>query len=349
MESPSPERWMREAIRLSRRGFPAPNPHVGCVVVSKGQIVGRGWHKYAGTLHAEAMALQQAGERARGAEVFVTLEPCNHVGRQPACTGGLIRAGVAKVTYAVEDPNPRVAGGGAARLRKAGIVVETGLLREEAEAANHTWLAAVRRGRPFVTLKAAMSLDGRIALPSGESKWITGERARAQGRLLRAEMGAVLAGSKTIECDDPQLTVRDRRVKNPPVRIVLDPERVLGEHFQVFRDGLPTLRVVSQTNAVEGDLAVPEVNGRFDLFHLLKQLGDRGITGLLVEGGAQTMGSFLQADLVDRIDLFIGNVPFGGGKSWLDSLLGSELRELHRWSLEWAKRLGDDVWLRYGR
>lgn len=340
---------MREAIRLSRRGFPAPNPHVGCVVVRDGQAVGRGWHDYAGSLHAEAMALQEAGERARGAEVFVTLEPCNHEGRQPACTASLIQHGVAKVSYAVEDPNLRVLGGGAKRLQESGIAVEKGLLRDEAEKANRTWLIAVRRGRPFVTLKAAMSLDGRIALPSGESKWITGQRARAQARLLRAKMGAVLVGSGTIECDDPQLTVRDRRVKNPPLRIVLDPERALGDHFQVFQDGYPTLRIVSEAKAEAGDLAVPAAGGFFDLKHFMKSLADCGITGLLVEGGAQTIGSFLQAELVDRIDLFVGNVAFGSGNPWLDSALGRELGELERWSLQWAKRLDDDVWLRYDR
>ena len=206
--------------------------------------MGEGWHAFAGGLHAEAAALQIAGHRAKGATAYVTLEPCNHVGRQPACSEALLRAGVSKVVYACADPNLKVQGGGGEALRKAGVSVEHGLLEGDARRANRAWMESMRLQRPFVMLKAAMSLDGRIALPSGESKWITGEKARREARRLRAEMGAVLVGSGTVLKDDPALTVRLASVKNPPVRVVLDPARELSSRLQVFDDRAPTLRVV---------------------------------------------------------------------------------------------------------
>ena len=338
---------MRRAITLSQRGFPAPNPHVGCVIVKNGRPVGEGWHAYAGGLHAEAMALAEAGHSAKGAEVFVTLEPCNHQGRQPPCTHALIEAGVKKVWIAAPDPNPNVKGGGMKCLARSGVAVESGLLLNEAVAVNHLWLSAIKLGRPFVTLKAAITMDGRIALPTGESQWITGEEARKQARRLRAELGAVLVGAGTIEKDDPLLTSRIRGVHKEPERFVLDLERRLSDRFQVFQGDAPATRIVHPDRAIGSDLEARVKDGKLDLEALLRSLWERGITGLLVEGGAQTISSFLSQGLADRIELFMGNVAFGIGPTWLEGSLGQNLSSLDRWRLIHAKKLDNDVWLRF--
>ncbi|MFN3683677.1 MAG: bifunctional diaminohydroxyphosphoribosylaminopyrimidine deaminase/5-amino-6-(5-phosphoribosylamino)uracil reductase RibD [Fimbriimonadaceae bacterium] len=296
-------RAMARAILLSRRGFPAPNPHVGCVIVRDGEVVGEGWHRFAGGPHAEAEALAQAGERARGATAYVTLEPCNHHGRTPPCSEALIRAGVARVVVACRDPNP-VAAGGLEALRFAGVAVETGLMEAEAAEANWRFLTAMRLGRPAVVAKAAVSADGRIALPSGESRWITGPAARRAGHRLRAEMGAVLVGRVTAERDDPRLTARIPGVRNQPLRVVLDPEGRLPASLLVFDDSAPTLRVTAEP--LPGGLAVGrDPGGGLNLRGLLAELFRRGVTGILVEGGGRTIASFLRAGLVDRLELFV--------------------------------------------
>lgn len=296
-------RAMARAILLSRRGFPAPNPHVGCVIVRDGEIVGEGWHRFAGGPHAEAEALAAAGERARGATAYVTLEPCNHHGRTPPCSQALIRAGVARVVVACRDPNP-VASGGLEALRSAGVTVETGLMADEATEANWRFLTAMRLGRPVVVAKAAMSADGRIALPSGESRWITGPAARRAGHRLRAEMGSVLVGRVTAERDDPLLTARIPGVRNQPLRIVLDPAGRLPSGLGVFDGSAPTLRVTD--GPVAGSLAVGrDPRGGLNLRALMAELFRRGVTGVLVEGGGRTIASFLRAGLVDRLELFV--------------------------------------------
>lgn len=294
---------MARAVRLSRRGFPAPNPHVGCVLVRDGAVVGEGWHRFAGGPHAEAEALAQAGDRARGATAYVTLEPCNHHGRTPPCSAALAAARVRRVVVACRDPNP-VAAGGLESLRQAGIEVQVGLLAKEAEEANWRFLTAMRRKRPAVVGKIAVSADGRIALPGGESRWITGPAARRAGHRLRAEMGAVLVGRATAEVDDPSLTARIPGVRNQPLRVVLDPELRLPPGLRLFDGSAPSLRVAGEP--FEADLTVPRVaDGGLDLEALLAELFARGQTGLLVEGGARTLGAFLRAGLVDRLELFV--------------------------------------------
>jgi diaminohydroxyphosphoribosylaminopyrimidine deaminase/5-amino-6-(5-phosphoribosylamino)uracil reductase len=337
---------MEQAIRLSLEGYPAPNPHVGCVLVKEGRLVGSGFHEYAGGPHAEAVALEMAGDAARGAEAFVTLEPCAHHGRQPPCSDALNRAGIAKVWIATADPNPRVVGGGADRLREAGIAVEVGLLRDHAKAANRTWLFSMKKRRPFVALKAAMSLDGRIALPSGASKWITGEAARQRARLLRAELGAVLVGAQTVLRDDPALTARSPEVRNEPVRVVLDPHREVPDAAAAFDGNASSLRFVLPDKAKSQDVPLAGVNGEFDLHSLLETLWDRGTTGLLVEGGAKTISGFLRAGIADRLELFVGNVALGEGPSWLELSAEAELADLARWKLGSVQAIGDDVWMR---
>lgn len=334
---------MARAVALSRNGFPAPNPHVGCVLVRDGQTVGEGWHEFAGGPHAEVNALRQAGDRARGATAFVTLEPCNHTGRTGPCSEALIAAGVARVVVACPDPNPKAAGG-VDRLKAAGIDVEVGLLQAEAEAANVQFLHAMRQKRPHVVLKAAMTLDGRIALPSGESQWITSEAARERAHRLRAECGAVLVGRGTVEADDPHLTARVPGVHNPPIRIVLDPKAKLDGTQRVFDGAAPTLHVVEIGHG-HHQVSVPVGPEGFDLESLLHALFARQVHGVLVEGGATTIGRFLKAGLWDRLDLFVGPKLFGSGPSWLDVALGETLAEVPQARILSVESVGTDVHL----
>ncbi|HEY0866843.1 MAG TPA: bifunctional diaminohydroxyphosphoribosylaminopyrimidine deaminase/5-amino-6-(5-phosphoribosylamino)uracil reductase RibD [Fimbriimonas sp.] len=327
-------RMMREAIRLSRRGYPAPNPHVGCVISLKGEIVGRGYHDHAGGPHAEVEAIRDAGGRAAGATAYVTLEPCNHTGRTGPCSLALIEAGIRRVVIAAEDPNPR-AQGGRERLAQAGVATEVGLLREEAEAVNRTFLHAIRTRRPYVVLKAACSLDGRIALPTGESQWITGPAARRAAHVLRAEMGAVLVGRRTVEMDDPVLTARIPGVVNQPLRVVLDPHARLGPGYRVFNDDAPTLHLTA------GKVAQGEDG--FELDEVLEAVRAAGAIGLLVEGGARTHAAFLRRSLVNRLEIFLAPKTLGEGPSWVDGLLAPRLDELPRFTIQSVRRRREDL------
>lgn len=318
--------WMRQAIRLSKNGFPAPNPHVGCVLVKDGEAVGEGWCAYAGAPHAEAMALAEAGQKAKGATAYVTLEPCNHHGRTPPCSLALINAGVERVVVACPDRNPRAAGG-AERLREAGIPVEIGLLADEAEEENRAFLFAVEHRRPWVVAKAAVSLDGRIALPSGESQWITSSPARTEGHRLRAHLGAVLVGRRTVEMDDPHLTARLAVAWNQPLRIVLDPSNRLTGKEKVFDDAAPTKHVT-------GPIHLPE---------LLASLYAEGQIGLLVEGGAKTIASFVREGLVDRFELFQAPKLLGAGPSWIADFGLESLAEAPSLKIVRTRRLGPDL------
>ena len=318
---------MGRAIRLSRRGFPMPNPHVGCVIARDGEVVGEGWHSYAGGLHAEAVALSQAGELARESDVYVTLEPCNHHGRTPPCAEALIAAGIRRVFVAVSDPNP-VAAGGTSALREAGIEVEVGLLQDEARAANRVWLSALEMQRPFVTLKAAITLDGKIARADGTSKWITGEPARRDGHRLRAEMGCVVVGANTVLADDPLLTARIRGVTNQPLRVVLDARSRLSGEDRVFGEG----NVLWIREELE-----PE--------ELLRQLWGWGVRGVLVEGGGETLRRFLVSGLADRLCLYVGPKVFGEGISWVGS--GLDVPEDLGLTLGSVRRFGQDFRIEY--
>lgn len=326
---------MRRAIALSRRGYTAPNPHVGCVLVQKDAIVGEGWHAYAGGDHAEVAALKKAGANAKGATAYVTLEPCNHYGKTPPCTKALIDAGVKRVVVACLDPNPRAAGG-LNVLNEAGIEVQTGVGEDEARQANHLFLEAMRLRRPFVVVKAAMSLDGRIALPSGESQWITGEQARREGHKLRAQCGAVLVGRRTVELDDPTLTARISGVRNQPIKVVIDPMGRLSRTERVF-SGADTIHVTRE--------AFPEcaTNHQFDMQLLLQKLFERGVTSLLVEGGARTIAGFVQSGCVDRYELFMAPKLLGGGPSWLEGLGIFRLADCPELRIERIRRIGDDI------
>jgi diaminohydroxyphosphoribosylaminopyrimidine deaminase/5-amino-6-(5-phosphoribosylamino)uracil reductase len=308
--------YMRRAIELSRRGFPAPNPHVGCVIVQGDEIVGEGWHDFAGGPHAEAVALAFARDLAAGSELFCTLEPCAHQGKTPPCAGAIVQAGVASVTVALLDPNPNAAGG-LQVLRDAGIACEAGLLAKEAREANELFMAAMERRRPTVVVKAATTSDGFIARKDGTSKWITGEQAREMGHRLRAELGCVLVGRATVEQDDPSLTARVGGVVNQPLRVVLDPLAKLTPEYKVFNDGGETVRFVANGNASRpGDVEATFDLG-FDLREILSVLYSRGVIGVLVEGGGETIASFLRERLVDRIERFSSPAEFGEGVFWL--------------------------------
>ncbi len=316
-----------EALRLAfdlaelAEGDTSPNPIVGAVVVRDGEIVGRGYHRRFGGPHAEVYALEQAGERARGATLYVTLEPCAHHGKTPPCTDRLIAAGIARAVVPIEDPNPLVSGRGIAALRAAGIDVEVGRLRETAERQNEIFLKYVRTGIPFVHLKLATSLDGRLATRSGDARWISGQAAQVLVHRLRRRHAAILVGIGTVLADDPQLTVR-HVVGRQPVPVVLDARgRVPLTARLLARDRHPIVAAAQVHAARRAELEsagcrvweLPgEGSGKVDLASLLGRLGEAGIDSVLVEGGGETAASFLEAGLVDRVSFFIAPMIIGG-------------------------------------
>ncbi len=320
--------WMGAALGLAQRGLglTAPNPAVGCILVQGGVAVGRGWTQSGGRPHAETEALRRAGDRARGATAYVTLEPCAHHGRTPPCAEALVAAGIARCVIAVEDPDPRVAGRGALRLRRAGIAVETGLLAPEARALNAGFFSRIEAGRPLVTLKLASSLDGRIATHEGESQWITGTESRRLAHALRRRHDAVAVGSGTVLADDPQLTVRLAGLEAPaPLRIVIDGRLRTPLTASLVRTAreLPTAIVtLESTDALRREAFAgcgvtmipvgPDADGRVDLAAALAGLAGIGVTRLLVEGGAELAASFLRARLVDRLAWFRSPGLIGG-------------------------------------
>jgi diaminohydroxyphosphoribosylaminopyrimidine deaminase / 5-amino-6-(5-phosphoribosylamino)uracil reductase len=303
------QRFMARAIELAAQGFPAPNPHVGCVIAKRGRIIAEGWHEYAGAAHAEVHALRNATESVEGATVYVTLEPCNHTGRTGPCSLALIEARVRRVVIAVSDPNPAAAGG-ASTLHQAGIKVDLGVLAREASHINRQFLTSASKRRPYITLKAAITRDGFIARPDGTSKWITGEEARQDSHRLRAERGAVLVGRGTVQADDPQLTARISGIQNPPTRIVLDPAAKLAGNEKVFDRSAPTWWYVSDPSR-PNQKALPESMADF-----LQDLDSAGIRGVLVEGGSATLTAFLNAGLGDELVLYEAPVMFKQGLPW---------------------------------
>lgn len=345
MNAAAPEYHMRRAIELSHRGFPAPNPHVGCVIERDGEIIGEGWHDFAGGPHAEVCALAQAGELARGATAYVTLEPCSHLGRTPPCVDALIAAGLAKVVYAVEDPNPK-AGGGGRKLSDAGLAVDSGLLAEEAIGANYRWHTAQLLGRPFVTVKAATSIDGKVASSSGESQWITGEASRFCGHVLRAEHAAIIVGSQTVIADNPRLTARVEGVTNQPMRVVLDGRARLTGREGLFGEPGEVLWLVGTGAEDEGKTSLPNGLGVKDV---LDFLWDRGVTSVLIEGGPNTSARFFMSDCVDEVHLFVAPILLGGGLHWYPGDVEEPLKAGRRWKLTIDEKLGEDAHLAFRR
>jgi len=318
---------MRRALELAEygRGWVSPNPMVGAVVVREERIVGEGFHERLGEAHAEPNALRQAGEAARGATLYVTLEPCCHQGRTPPCTDAVLVAGIARVVVAMTDPDRRVAGKGITALLDAGIVVETGVMEEEARRLNRVYIYHRQTGLPFTTLKWAQTLDGRVATRTGHSKWITGETARHRAHRMRSQSDAVLVGVGTVLADDPQLTVREVEGRQPR-RIVLDSLGRTPPHARVLDDATPTIVCVTdaapQANLTALRDAGAEIlvlpagqKGKIDLSALKRTLGGLPfpITALLVEGGPQVITAFLDAGEADRIACFIAPIVMGVG------------------------------------
>lgn len=352
--------FMAVALRLARRGIgrTADNPSVGCVLVRDGRIVGRARTSDGGRPHAEANALERAGPAARGATAYVTLEPCAHWGRTPPCSQALIDAGVARVVVAVEDPDPRVDGGGLAMLRAAGIDVVSGVERAAGETVHADYLACRRAGRPIVTLKLAASLDGRIATATGASRWITGPEARARGHLMRARHDAILVGSGTASADDPALTCRLPGLEaQSPVRVVLDSRLSLSPSSRLAATAgqVPTWLICadgedsSRREALAG-LGVtvlpvaPDAEGRPAIAAVLSVLAARGIKSVLVEGGAAVAAAFLRANAVDTLALFRAPVAIGGdGRAALDGLCVTDLDGAPRFLSDGIECLGADT------
>jgi len=327
--SPTSEdrRWMAHALTLAERGrgLCSPNPMVGAVAVSEGRPVGQGFHSRAGGPHAEVEALREAGDQARGATLYVTLEPCNHQGRTPPCVDAILNAGVRRVVVAVGDPNPRVRGGGACALRDAGLEVLLGCLEEEARACNRVFLAAMERLRSHVTLKCAMTLDGKIAAFDRSARWITGEAARLEAHRLRGHSDAVMVGIGTVLADDPALTVRlDPPWPREPMRVVLDSRARLPLTARVIDSGSPSRVVVAVADEAPVErvtrleargvtvLSCKSRDGRVDLADLCARLFALDVTGVLLEGGSELNWAFVEAGLVDRVAIFIAPLLIGG-------------------------------------
>jgi diaminohydroxyphosphoribosylaminopyrimidine deaminase / 5-amino-6-(5-phosphoribosylamino)uracil reductase len=352
--------YMERALNLARQaeGFTSPNPMVGAVVVADGRIVGEGYHRRAGGPHAEVEALQAAGAATRGATMYVSLEPCNHYGRTPPCTKAIIEAGISQVYYAVADPHPPARGGHQA-LAAAGITVRQGPCTVAARHLNRFFFHFVGSGRPYVMVKFAASLDGKIATRTGHSQWITGSEARQHGHQLRQAVDGILVGAGTVAADDPQLTTRlPQATVSHPLRILLDSRGRIPLTARLFDPDLPGQTVVATTIAMpvpqrrrleaQGvwvwEMAATE-NGRVCLPHLLEQLGRQQVLSLLVEGGSQVLGAFFDAGLVQEVQAFLAPILIGG-QSAPGPLSGCGAATLNdAWRLDnvCMKRLGDDL------
>jgi diaminohydroxyphosphoribosylaminopyrimidine deaminase/5-amino-6-(5-phosphoribosylamino)uracil reductase len=354
------EHFMQMALELAvqGRGYTSPNPMVGAVVVRNGVVVGRGFHQLPGGPHAEVHALDAAGAAAQGATLYVTLEPCNHTGRTPPCTAKILAAGIQRVVIGMQDPNPHVAGGGAEFLRSRGIDIRLGVGEAEARQLNEAFVKYIRTGRPFVTAKCAATLDGRMATRTRDSKWITGESARAFAHELRHAADAVLVGVGTIAADNPLLTVRlnDRRLKDP-IRVILD------THLRIA----PDARVLNHTSAAEtwviagggasakspGRLIRKGVrvieaetrDGRVDVGPLMDRLGAMGVTSILIEGGSRVLASAFKAGIVDKVIFFYAPLILGGDDGVpICSGAGAErIKDAIRLDRIITRRFGDDV------
>ncbi|GAA3853926.1 bifunctional diaminohydroxyphosphoribosylaminopyrimidine deaminase/5-amino-6-(5-phosphoribosylamino)uracil reductase RibD [Celeribacter arenosi] len=349
---------MRHALRLGARGLGRtwPNPAVGCVIVARGRVVGRGWTQPGGRPHAETMALTQAGALARGGDVYVTLEPCSHTGKTPPCAQALIAAGVGRVFVALGDPDPRVNGQGIAMLEAAGIEVVTDVCADEARAAQVGFLSRVTKGRPAVTLKLALSWDGRIATATGESQWITGPRARARVHAMRAHHDAVMIGAGTARADDPMLTVRDLGVDHQPVRVVLSRRLDISTDGKLARSArdVPLWLVhgpdaPQDVRAVWRDLGarlfeVPVTTGQVDLSATLAALGEAGLTRVFCEGGGTLAASVLHHGVADQVAVFSAGFAIGAeGMPGIGALGLDRLSQAQRYRLEGVEVLGEDT------
>jgi diaminohydroxyphosphoribosylaminopyrimidine deaminase/5-amino-6-(5-phosphoribosylamino)uracil reductase len=351
--------YMERALYLAARGLYTtdPNPRVGCILVRDGRVVGEGWHERAGQAHAEVAALEAAGPAAQGATAYVTLEPCNHHGRTPPCADALIAAGIRRVVCAAIDPNPRVAGAGVKRLEGAAIAVSVGVRAEEARALNLGFFSRFERGRPWIRLKLAMSLDARTAPAGGGKMWISGEESRADVQHWRARSSAILTGAGTVRIDDPRLDVRLEYGPwvRQPLRVVLDPALSCPAAAQVFRDGRAMVFVavhaprpdseVSRRSPPVPEERVPAVGRRLDLGAVVARLAALEVNEMLVECGPTLAAGFLEAGLVDELILYVAPVLLGADAAPLTALTGLSGgdRVTTAFEIVGTERLGADV------
>ncbi|KPB69176.1 Riboflavin biosynthesis protein RibD [Pseudomonas syringae pv. maculicola] len=354
--------YMARALELARKGLYSthPNPRVGCVIVRDGQIVGEGWHARAGEPHAEVHALRQAGELARGATAYVTLEPCSHQGRTPPCADALVDAGLARVVAAMQDPNPEVSGRGLLRLMNAGIGVQCGVLESEARALNKGFLKRMETGRPYVRVKLAMSLDGRTAMASGESQWITGPEARSAVQRLRAQSSVVLTGADTVLADNARLTVRPDELglnaemsalaaTSPPLRVLIDGRLRVPLDAPFFQAGSALVVTCAAASArgryqEEGHemLALADSAGHVDLRKLMGELANRGVNEVLVEAGPRLAGAFARLGLVDEFQIFIAGKFLGSSARPLLDLPLAQMSEALELQIVEMRAVGND-------
>lgn len=354
--------YMARALELARKGVYSthPNPRVGCVIVRDGEVVGEGWHVRAGEPHAEVHALRQAGDKAKGATAYVTLEPCSHHGRTPPCADALVNAGVARVVAAMQDPNPDVAGRGLLRLMSAGIAVQSGVLEDEARAINKGFLKRMEHGLPYVRVKLAMSLDGRTAMASGESQWITGPEARSAVQRLRAQSSVVLTGADTVLADQARLTVRPDElglnaeltalaVTRPPLRVLIDGRLRVPLDAPFFKAGSALVVTCAAASAreryqEEGHemLALPSSGGHVDLRKLLVELASRGVNDVLVEAGPKLAGAFTRLGLVDEFQIFIAGKFMGSSARPLLDLPLAQMSEALELKIIEMRAVGND-------
>ena len=344
---------MSRALELAALGMwtTTPNPRVGCVIVRDRQVVGEGWHRRAGEPHAEVLALAQANGAARGATVYLTLEPCSHHGRTPPCVDALLEAHVGRVVVAMEDPNPLVSGRGLARLREAGVDVRCGLLEHQARELNIGFVSRMTRRRPWVRMKIAASLDGRTALPDGSSQWITGDAARDDGHAWRARACAILTGIGTVKDDDPRLTVRAVDTPRQPLRVLVDSRLEVDLDANIVRGGNLLVVCARAMPGKAGELRdrgcevleLPNAQGKVDLPALLAELAGRDINELHVEAGYRLNGSLLREDCVDELLVYLAPTLLGNATGMADLLPPDTLAAAPRLSLQAVDRVGDDV------
>ena len=344
---------MSRALELARLGLTSttPNPRVGCVIVKDGAVVGQGWHRRAGEPHAEIVALGEAGGQARGATVYLTLEPCSHFGRTPPCVEALIEAKVARVIAAMEDPNPRVNGRGLARLRDAGVDVRCGLLQHEATELNIGFVSRMVRGRPWVRLKVAATLDGRTALPDGTSQWITGEEARRDGHAWRARACVVLSGIGTVRDDDPQLSVRLVETARQPVKVIVDSRLEIDLEAKALRGAAAWIACATGNPGKEAELRdrgcevirLPNPHGKVDLAALMSALAERGVNEVHVEAGHKLNGSLVRAGVVDELIAYLAPSLLGTGLPMFDLAAPVDLERRRQLRFTDVERLGSDL------
>ena len=350
------EIYMRRALRLAAKGWGrvSPNPMVGAVLVKRGAVIAEGYHRGAGRKHAEVEALDRAGRKAKGAALYVNMEPCVHYGRTPPCVDRIIGAGIKKAIIGMKDPNPLVSGKGIAKLEKAGVRTEVGLLREEAEKLNEIFVKYITTGKPFVIVKAAMSLDGKISTGDGDSKWITGEKARRLVHKVRSGVDGVLVGVNTVIKDDPQLTARYGRCSHQPLRIIVDSKCRIPLSARVLSENPSNVIIATTSLCRRGEklrkagvlmLRVGSSGGRVNLVELMRELGRQGVTSVLIEGGGEIAASAVFSGIADRVLFFIAPMIIGG-RDALTPVEGkgiSRISEAIKVNRMKVRRVGEDI------